>query len=215
MSDIKSEAIALAALFQCSLQIDRLSQTGYYDEKAVATVIRALLVTKPKTIEDIYNPSDLTVGFRQLINSTDKSDTQKVLMSRDITSLAFKIIELAVRVEKNSRVFAKLSDEIDSLENAVLTEHENFLEGDAAVVNLQSNFHLFGSLYQSIISPNFPPLIIYGQENILKDTDNQEKIRSLLLAGIRAVLLWRQVGGRRRYFIFRRNKILETAKKFA
>lgn len=104
MSDIKSEAIALAALFQCSLQIDRLSQTGYYDEKAVATVIRALLVTKPKTIEDIYNPSDLTVGFRQLINSTDKSDTQKVLMSRDITSLAFKIIELAVRVEKNSRV---------------------------------------------------------------------------------------------------------------
>lgn len=215
MSDIKSEAIALAALFQCCLQIDRLSQTGYYDEQAVAAVIRALLVTNPKDVEEIYNTADLKTGFRQLIKCTDKSDTQTVIASKDITSMAFKLIELSVRVERNTRVFNRLSDEIDALEKAILTEQADFLDGDSSVVNTRSNFHLFGTLYQSIISPNFPPLIIYGQENILKDTDNQEKIRALLLAGIRAVILWRQLGGRRRFFIFRRNKILEYAKKFA
>ena len=46
----------------------------------------------------------------------------------------------------------------------------------------------------------------------LRDTDNQERIRALLLAGIRAVILWRQVGGRRRYLIFRRKEILKYAR---
>lgn len=33
MADIKSETIALGALFQCCTQIQRIASTGYYDEK--------------------------------------------------------------------------------------------------------------------------------------------------------------------------------------
>ena len=36
MADIKSETIALGALFQCCTQIQRIASTGYYDEKAVS-----------------------------------------------------------------------------------------------------------------------------------------------------------------------------------
>ena len=45
MADIKSETIALGALFQCCTQIQRIASTGYYDEKAVSCVLRALAVT--------------------------------------------------------------------------------------------------------------------------------------------------------------------------
>ena len=42
----------------------------------------------------------------------------------------------------------------------------------------------------------------------------QHKVRALLLAGIRAVVLWRQLGGSRTQIIFARKKMVELAKRF-
>ena len=213
MADIKSETIALAALFQCCTQIQRIATTGYFDERAVASVIRSLIVTDPKTIDDIYQESDLVVGFKQILDSFGKGDMSKAADTIVITKMALKLITLAHNVEGNDKVFNRMSDEIDALTRAITTDHPDFLTcGNTQVVNTEENFHLFGSLYQSIISPNFAKLIIYGEERCLREVSNQEKIRALLLAGIRAVILWRQVGGRRRFLVFRRKAILEYAR---
>ena len=213
MADIKSETIALAALFQCCTQIQRIATTGYFDERAVASVIRSLIVTDPKTIDDIYQERDLVVGFKQILDSFGKGDMSKAADTIVITKMALKLITLAHNVEGNDKVFNRMSDEIDALTRAITTDHPDFLTfGNTQVVNTEENFHLFGSLYQSIISPNFAKLIIYGEERCLREVSNQEKIRALLLAGIRAVILWRQVGGRRRFLVFRRKAILEYAR---
>ena len=213
MADIKSETIALAALFQCCTQIQRIATTGYFDERAVASVIRSLIVTDPKTKDDIYQESDLVVGFKQILDSFGKGDMSKAADTIVITKMALKLITLAHNVEGNDKVFNRMSDEIDALTRAITTDHPDFLTfGNTQVVNTEENFHLFGSLYQSIISPNFAKLIIYGEERCLREVSNQEKIRALLLAGIRAVILWRQVGGRRRFLVFRRKAILEYAR---
>ena len=213
MADIKSETIALAALFQCCTQIQRIATTGYFDERAVASVIRSLIVTDPKTIDDIYQESDLVVGFKQILDSFGKGDMSKAADTIVITKMALKLITLAHNVEGNDKVFNRMSDEIDALTRAITTDHPDFLTfGNTQVVNTEENFHLFGSLYQSIISPNFAKLIIYGEERCLREVSNQEKIRALLLAGIRAVILWRQVVGRRRFLVFRRKAILEYAR---
>jgi high frequency lysogenization protein len=42
----------------------------------------------------------------------------------------------------------------------------------------------------------------------------QHRIRALLLAGIRAAVLWRQVGGKRRHFFFGKGKIVKIAKQY-
>ena len=73
MADIKGETLALSALFQCCAQISRVANTGFWDEHAAACVIRGLLVTDPKTCEDIYAPGKLMTGFKQLADSLDKS----------------------------------------------------------------------------------------------------------------------------------------------
>ncbi|SRR5574344_839385 len=211
MADIKSESIALAALFQCCTQIQRVASTGYFDDNSVACVLRALLVTDPKTIEDIYNPKDLSVGFKQIKESFGRTDLSKTEETISITKMALKLITLAHNIEKNSRIFNRLSDEIDGLKRAITTEHPDFFDGKTTVVTDAQNIHLFGALYQSIISPNFAKLLIYGEERNLKLVENQERIRALLLAGVRAVILWRQVGGRRRFLVFRRKAILQYA----
>ncbi len=211
MTDIKAETTALAALFQCATQIQRIATTGYYDEHAVACVLRSLLVTDPQTVDDIYAQRELSVGFRQIVDSFGKDPSTKTAGCISITKMALKVISLTSSIERNTKIFNRLSDEIDSLKSAITTEHPDFFDGDTAVVNSQNNVHLFGSLYQSIISPNFAKLLIYGEERFLSESENQERIRALLLAAVRAVILWRQVGGRRRFLVFRRKSIIEYA----
>ncbi len=212
MTDIKAESIALGALFQACTQIHRIANTGFSDDLACACLYRAILVTEPRVVEDIYDPKALNVGFCQLLESFDKADANKTADSIAITKMALKLMSLTRGIETWAKIFQRLSDDIDSIKNTILATTPDFLTASADVINNQDNIRLFGNLYQSLISPNFPKLMIFGEERFLRDTDNQEKIRALLLCGIRALILWRQMGGRRRFLIFRRKKILEYIK---
>ncbi|MGN1281806.1 MAG: lysogenization protein HflD [Succinivibrio sp.] len=213
MADIKSESIALAALFQCCTQIQRVATTGYYDENAVSCVMRAVFVTNPKTVEDIYDPAKLVVGFKQLTDSLGKSDITKTADTIVITKMALKVITLANNIERNEKINTRLSEKVDELADSILQDNPDLLDSDVSNDTILSdeNIRNCGHIYQSLISPNFAKLIIYGEERFLRNTENQDKIRALLLCAIRAVVLWRQVGGKRRYLIFRRKDILEYA----
>lgn len=210
MKNIKSESIALAALFQCCSQINRIAHTGYCDEHSAATVFRALLVTDPNTVEDIYKTSDLKNGFKSLIEgfSTDGITDNN---AKELAKLAMQVIALTDRIMGNTSLYNRLSNEIDSLKLQIEKNNPDFLEGSTSVVMNSDNVEKFAQLYQSLISPNFSKLLIFGEERFLSSTENQNRIRALLLAGIRAVVLWNQVGGKKLYLMFRRKDILSYA----
>jgi high frequency lysogenization protein len=52
---------------------------------------------------------------------------------------------------------------------------------------------------------------VAGDPEILKRTDTQHRVRAILLAGVRAAVLWRQLGGKRRHILFSRQQILDSA----
>lgn len=59
-------------------------------------------------------------------------------------------------------------------------------------------------IYSNTISQLCSRIMIKGDQAHLSNVDNAAKIRALLLAGIRAALLWRQAGGDRWKLIFSR-----------
>lgn len=67
--------------------------------------------------------------------------------------------------------------------------------------------------YLSTISPFKFRVIIWGSQRLLSVNENMEKIRALLLAGIRSSVLWRQMGGSRFQLVFSRAKIKAMAEK--
>jgi high frequency lysogenization protein len=67
-------------------------------------------------------------------------------------------------------------------------------------------------IYSSVLSPLGHRIQVYGKPELLKQQQTQNKIRALLLAGIRSAVLWRQMGGKRRHFFFAKRKILAIAK---
>ncbi|MDQ4147727.1 MAG: DUF489 family protein, partial [Pseudomonadota bacterium] len=62
--------------------------------------------------------------------------------------------------------------------------------------------------YQRSISELTPRIIVHGEESYLSNPDNASRIRALLLAGIRAAVLWRQAAGNRWRLLVGRNAML-------
>jgi high frequency lysogenization protein len=52
-----------------------------------------------------------------------------------------------------------------------------------------------------------------GSHRVLHARENMDKVRALLLAGVRAAVLWKQVGGSRIQILFSRTKIKAAAEK--
>ena len=70
-------------------------------------------------------------------------------------------------------------------------------------------------LYQDHISPLQPRIIVRGDQSYLLNEDNAAKIRTLLLAGIRAAVLWRQLGGSKWKLFLTRSKYVEIAREMS
>jgi len=94
-------------------------------------------------------------------------------------------------------------------EIANIDEQRMLRQGDSRVIDDVSVQQL-GILYESLISEIQPQIRINGNRQHLQDRTNIERIRALLLAGLRACVLWRQVGGNRWQLAFNRRSMTRS-----
>lgn len=214
MADIQNETLALAAQFQAVSQIVRIARFGSCDEVAAATIIRGIIITNPNTCFDIYEPGKLLSGYRQLISSFGGEGASAAQGDNfEISKLTFQIISLADAIRKNSAIFDKLGNDIDSLRDFVLSRNENYENANASEILNEDIIARMAELYQSLISPNFPKLVIFGEQQYLSNLKNQQLIRALLLGCIRAVVLWQQLGCKKLTLFLRRKSIINCARQ--
>ncbi|MEW8367847.1 MAG: DUF489 family protein, partial [Candidatus Thiodiazotropha taylori] len=67
-------------------------------------------------------------------------------------------------------------------------------------------------IYAENISTLKPRIMVSGETIYLQNSDNVNRIRALLLSGIRSAMLWRQTGGRRRQLLFSRSNYIDNCK---
>jgi high frequency lysogenization protein len=68
-------------------------------------------------------------------------------------------------------------------------------------------------IYVDVISPLGPRIQVTGSPAVLQSPQVQSKVRASLLAGIRAAVLWHQVGGGRLQLMFSRSRLCAQAKQ--
>lgn len=210
-NNIYSETLALAALFQSAAQIQRVARSGSVDEHTIAPLMRALVITDPDAIEDIYDPKRLESGLNQLLTSLYPKEAAQP-KNAELIKIAFSILGLVSNLEKQDMIYSQLDREVDSLRSNVLLMHPDYETEEDNILMDYDVIKLYSGIYSNLISPNFPKLIIYGEEHYLRRTELQEMIRALLLSGIRASILWHQVGGKRYSLMFRYKDIIECAR---
>jgi len=195
----QEQVIALAGLFQAMEAIESIAQKGRCDEQVLETSLSSLFISDPKNALDVFGKAaNLKQGLEQVRNLLNKTNPDKRLNS---IRYALAIVHLESKLNKHKEMLSAIGQRLERAENQVQhfgLLHENVLESIA-------------SIYLDTISTFKLRVQISGEERLLTMGLNVAKIRSLLLSGIRSATLWRQVGGRRWHFIFKRAELTKQA----
>jgi len=205
---MKDQIITFAAICQIAYQVQQVSRTGQIADEEFSILLQSIIETSPDNTLAVYGGDigNLKKGLSLLISllgSDDGKTNSKKQKDPELTRYMISLINLERRLTKQPKQLNALGERIDATERQLA--HYS-LTSDTLIAS-------FASIYSDIISPLGHKIQVTGEPSILKQNVNQYKIRSLLLAGIRAAVLWRQVGGKRRNILFHRKKIVETAKQ--
>ena len=204
---MKDQTITFAAICQVAYQVQQVSRSGHITDEEFSVLLQSIIETSPDNTLAVYGGKlgNIKKGLELLIchlgsdSETTNSNKQK---DPELTRYIISLINLERRLAKQPKQLNALGDRINATERQLA---HYALTSETLIAS-------FASIYSDIISPLGHKIQVTGEPSILKQNINQYKIRALLLAGIRAAVLWRQVGGKRRHILFSRKKIVETAK---
>ncbi len=196
---MRDQTIALAGVYQAATMAHELANSGAIrDQKSWDVSLNSLYKLDARTTEDVYdnNIAGLALGCNSLIKSFNKDSYYLNVIKYTITLLTLAG-KLPSRPEMMDTIDKGLQD------SKVLHAPDDPL--NAAVIAKMAQ------IYSKTISQMQPRVIVAGQPFHLKDQGITEKIRAILLAGIRSAVLWKQVGGSQLQLLFKRKVYIQEA----
>mgnify|MGYP000179114193 CR=1 FL=1 len=191
------QALALAGVFQAASLVDELARTGQVDPRAWETLIHATLDTQPESFEAIYggHPNNLRRGLEVLEGVVGRRQVNPVVMR-----YGFSLLMLMNQLRGHDAMMDELGARLTRIQNQAEhfgATHENVIAS-------------LGELYQDTLSTFKTRIVVQGDPSLLQSRMMPERVRAILLAGIRFALLWHQQGGRRWKLIFQRGGLKTT-----
>jgi high frequency lysogenization protein len=202
-----NRTLALAALFQCVEGVAKLANTGNIDQTLFNTCINSVLTENTNTIAEIYGGlENMKTGFGVLMHQLGAGQMTPDGKAKNLetTRYAINLLHLERKLSNNPDIYKEV---LKGIENA----QKQLQHFDATHTNMIARL---AELYSNTISTIGPRIMVKGDQNHLANTETAAKIRALLLAGIRAALLWRQAGGNRWKLLFERGKMQKKAQQF-
>lgn len=201
MSDSRQEdrVLALAGIFQAVSLVKQVARDGAPDPTPFGHSIESVLRVDAESTGAVFGGLDglshgLAVLGRQFGDDRQNRDME---LARYVISLLFL-----------ERKLAKRSDLLDALRSGIDAAAEQAETFSPTHENVVARL---ADLYSTTISTLVPRIMVSGEPRYLQQPHNANRIRALLLAGMRATVLWRQVGGNRLQLLFSRGRIGQAA----
>lgn len=193
---IQHRTLALGGLYQSADLVSSLAWEGQVEPIAYRASILSLFETDAASYAAVFGgiagvATGLKVLKAQLLRKSGPRDVEK-------TRYAIMLLFLQKRLEKNPELTETLKAGLERGKRQLAhfePTHGNVIE-------------LLADLYQRTISPLGPKIIVRGNPVHLTHPQTASRIRALLLAGIRAAVLWRQAGGNRWRLVLERRVLL-------
>ena len=201
---IYQETIALAGIIQAAALVKELANNNRTSENYFETSITSIFKINSTSVEDVFNGQtndvpELTLGLKELHQLLE----QKFAPGKELIRYSLEIIALQGRLQRNPKIASTISERIGKLTPQL---------ADCSVTN-QSVITALATIYKENLSNLGRSIQVTGNRLYLENPYNVHKIRALLLAGVRAAMLWQQVGGKRWHIVFKRDAIRSTARE--
>ncbi|NCA68577.1 MAG: lysogenization regulator HflD [Sphingobacteriia bacterium] len=199
--DPLDRVIALAGIYQSVHCVMRVARLGTADTAAMEPCIYSLLQVDADDVSAVFGaPGAVASGARQIIAQLLGKPDRNLELTRYVVLLMRLERSLAKRPDMLARIAAGIA--------AAQTKQAHF-----ALLHPNMLAHL-AEIYSETLSQLKPRIIVRGDPLHLRNPDNQNRVRALLLAGIRAAMLWRQVGGTRWQLLMQGRRILADARHY-
>ncbi|MEC7689871.1 MAG: high frequency lysogenization protein HflD [Pseudomonadota bacterium] len=200
MLDPKIEQhIALAGVCQAAALVQKVARAGTVDTEACEASLSSILVTDPESPQHVFGQlSNLKMGYQSIVSQLSGRSSHK---DAELTRYVASLLGLERKLSAKPAALNELGQRISHVQRQLA--HVDF-DNSQIIASL-------ASIYSDIISPLAPKIQVAGNTEHLSRPLNQQRVRALLLAGVRAAVMWRQMGGRRRQILFNRKQILHSA----
>lgn len=189
----------MAGVMHCTRLVRQLAREGRIDPAQFACALHPVFVLEPESVEAVYG--DAECRGSALAALRDQLGGGSAERDLEATRYAATLLHLERKLRRRDDVITTLREGLESASRQLdhfEPTHENVVA------------HL-ADLYGRTISTLKPRIMVQGESHILENTATANRIRALLLAGIRSAVLWRQCGGTRLKLILGRRKMIEAA----
>lgn len=194
----ETRVIALAGVLQACTLVRQVATTGQADTTAAEASLGSIFRIDSDSVEDVFGGlSGVRVGLQALIQNLDGA-TRDLVLTQSLIAVLRLERRLAGRPEMNRTLRSGIE--------AIRRQAEHLGIGSTAV---QARL---AELYAETLSQIRPRIVVHGNPLYLTQPQRVEQIRALLLAAVRAAVLWRQVGGRQWRLLLRRREYAMLAR---
>ena len=191
------QCLALSGVAQSAYLVKQLAQNGMVGQDKLNTLIRSLFISNPKTTEEVYGSvSRLNLGM-QVLQEIVRND-EGSLKSPDVLRYFLGLMHLERKMMDKKGMLDLIGERLDAMEHLSLEDPD--LGNNQLIQELSA-------LYKDTLSTLPFRIQVTGEVKFLKNEEIADKIRAVLLSGIRSAVLWYQLEGRRWHLLIGRKKI--------
>ena len=200
---IEQRTLALAGVAQAARIVDLAAKTGSWPTPFVEASIHSLFCFEPEAVDSVFGtPQGIRLGLEQLSACLSLSQDESAAQTLRYT---LAMLQLEKRFAKR--------DDLLSIVHARLKHAAYGADNFSNNINtINSNI---ASIYQDTLSTLSYRIKVTGSAQHLNSPHVADLVRALLLCGVRAAFLWRQLGGSRLKLMLSRGEIRDTAARLA
>jgi len=193
----EDKVIALAGLMQALALVRAVALRGSCDAAAMRESLASVLRIDADHATDVFGGiGNLRLGLQTLVEQLDQP------REPSLTRMAVSVLRLERRLAARPDMLERLRAQIESIAQMAPQD-------DNSMVDLPARF---AQLYVETLSQLKPRVMVEGNQAFLQQAGRQNQIRALLLAAIRAAVLWRQLGGSQLRLLLRRKQYAMMAR---
>lgn len=197
----EDRVLALAGLVQAAWLTDRAAYTGQSDEPALDATLGSLFTFDAVDVPGVFGGRErVRRGLEVLARVLDNRGRPEDLR---LTRYVVSLLGHARRASGNRELMNTVRRGLERAEQ----QKRHFEGWDGPVLASLAD------VYVRTVGTLQPRIMINGEPARLQNPGNVDRIRALLLAGIRAAVLWRQTGGRKWQLLVSRRRLKETAER--
>jgi len=196
----RAQAIALAAVLECAILVDQLARTGAAPPEEMRALTDSLFRVEWDAVEDVFGGvHNLARGLQQLEAMVAPVPG---IEQGPVLRYAMSLLHLGKRLCGDRERLAIIRSRL---------QHTGLGSGHCATSHDELAASM-AAIYQDTISTYRLRIQVTGSAQYLQDERVAARIRALLLAGVRAAVLWRFVGGNRLGLLLGRGRLREACR---